>query len=64
VAQGARNPATDATFGPARRDLELDLEQVEPVHAEHSHRFRAGPCEFVVLQAVAGAELTYPQARI
>ncbi len=55
---------TDATFGSARRDLELDLEQVEPVHAEHSHRFHADACECVVLQAVAAAELTYPQPRM
>ena len=64
VAQGAPDPTTDATFGPERRHLELDLEQVERVHAEYSHCLHADVCESMVLQAVAVVELTYPQPRM
>ncbi|SRR6266702_4052595 len=50
VAQGAPDAAPDATLGPARRHLELDLEQVERVHTEHSDYARADSGERVVLK--------------
>ena len=50
VAEGAPDAASDAALGLARRHLELDLEQVERVHAEHGRRARADPSERVVLR--------------
>ena len=49
VAQGSPDAASDPAFGPMRRYLELDLERVERVHAEHGRRARADTGERVVL---------------
>ena len=46
----APDTATDTALGSARRHLELDLEKVERVHAEHGDRSRADSGERVVLK--------------
>jgi len=51
ITEGVPDAASDAALGRARRHLELDLEQVKRVHAEHGNCACADTSKRVVLQS-------------